>query len=233
MSQPISHDDFIYAEFHCHTVYSFDSSNRIPDLLQAARDKGIDKLAITDHDTITGARIAKNLDPDLTIIGEEIMTTQGEILGYFLEEEIPPQQEPMRVIEQLKKQGAFIALPHPMDIMRHGWNIHELTEILPYVDALEVFNSRSLRRDINLRAQELAEKHGKAMIAGSDAHSLVELGLALMQLPDFRNANELRIAINISKISGKLLSPMEHFRASLQIMAGRLTPFKKTKDERN
>ena len=79
----------IRAEFHCHTVYSHDSSNRIPQLAAAAREQGISRLAITDHNTIRGALIAKELDPLLVIVGEEILTEQGELLAYYVQEEIP------------------------------------------------------------------------------------------------------------------------------------------------
>lgn len=219
--------DLIRAEFHCHTVYSKDSSNRIPQLLKTAREREIGRLAITDHNTIQGALIAKDLDPERVIIGEEILTTHGELLAYFLNKEVPKHLSPMVTIERLKRQNAFIAVPHVFDIRRHGWRMEDLEEILPHVDALEVFNARCLSPRINRMGREFAEARGFAMMAGSDAHSLVELGLATVRLPAFDNPDELRESLKNAHIAGRLLSVQDHFKASSLIALERLNPFKK------
>ena len=103
----------------------------------------------------------------------------------------------------------------------------DLLEILPYVDALEVFNARCLAGGINHRAREFAEERGLPMIAGSDAHSLVELGLGSVSLQEFNSPGELRKALKSAVISGRLLSPLEHLKASMLIGLGRLNPRKK------
>jgi predicted metal-dependent phosphoesterase TrpH len=217
----------ITAEFHCHTVYSMDSSNRVLPLIEAARSRGIDRLAVTDHNTICGALIAKENAPDLIIIGEEILTSKGELLAYYLTEEIPPGLSPMQTIEEIRKQGGFITVPHPMDKLRYGWQIEDLIEILPYVDALETFNARCLHPRFNREAAALADEWSFPQIAGSDAHSLVELGLATMRLPMFANAEEMLAAVREGEFEGRLLSPLDHYKASLAIGLGRLNPFKK------
>ena len=219
--------DLITAEFHCHTVYSHDSSNRVPQLLAEARRRGLGRLAITDHNTLEGALKAKALDPDLVIVGEEILTSKGELLAYYLSEAIPKGLSPMQAIERLKAQGAFIAIPHVFDLRRHGWRRQDLLEILPHVDALEVFNARCLSQSVNRRVREFAEARELPMLAGSDAHSLVELGLAAVNLPAFDSAESLRVALKTVHISGRLLSPLDHFRASALIGLGRLNPWKK------
>ena len=91
----------VRAEFHCHSIYSPDSLVRVEDLLAACQQKQIDKLAITDHNRLEGALRAYALDPQRVIIGEEIQTTEGEILGYYMREEIPAGLEPLEVIERL------------------------------------------------------------------------------------------------------------------------------------
>jgi hypothetical protein len=217
----MTHDNLITAEFHCHTVYTHDSSNRLPQLLETARRRCLGKLAVTDHNTIRGALKARELDPELVVVGEEILTTQGELLGYFLNEEVPPHLSPAETIACLREQGAFIAVPHPFDRMRHGWREADLEAVLPDVDALEVFNARCLRGGINARARQFAEERGIPMMAGSDAHALVELGLATVHLPDFSDAEGLRAALCSAQITGKLLSPLDHFRASCAIGLGR------------
>ena len=102
-------------EFHCHTNFSKDSLTEPVDLVKAARRKGIDRLVITDHNSIGGARAAQALDPELVIVGEEILTTRGEILAAFVKEEIPARLSPQETIKRLKDQGAFISVSHPFD----------------------------------------------------------------------------------------------------------------------
>ncbi len=109
---------YLFTEFHCHTNASKDSLTRPKDLIRAARQKSIDRLIITDHNTIAGARAAQALDPELVIVGEEIMTTRGEILASFLREEIPPSLTPQETIRRLRDQGAFISVSHPFDKLR-------------------------------------------------------------------------------------------------------------------
>ena len=212
----------IRAEFHCHTVCSIDSSNKLKPLLETARQRGIDKLAITDHNTIRCALKAKELAPELVVVGEEVLTDKGELLGYFVKEEIPKHTPYMETIQRLKEQGAFISIPHPFDLRRHGWPLEDLLALLPYVDALEVFNARCLRKGINEQAFTFAQEQGMSMLAGSDAHSLVELGLASVELPDFNSADELRAAVLSAQLSGRLLSVRDHFFASSKIAFGRL-----------
>ena len=135
-------------EFHCHTVASKDSLTRPRDLVDTCRRKGIDRVVITDHNTIGGAQAAQSLDPQLVIVGEEIMTTRGEILAAFVREEIPKGLSPTETIQRLKDQGAFISVSHPFDEWREGgWQEADLMEILPHVDAIEVYNSRCMLRD--------------------------------------------------------------------------------------
>lgn len=219
--------DLIWAEFHCHTVYSHDSSNRVPQLLAAARERGLARLAITDHNTIQGALLAKELDPELVVVGEEILTEKGELLAYYVSEAIHRGLSPMETINRLKAQGAFIAVSHVFDHRRHGWRLNDLLEILPFVDALEVFNARCLSGNINRRGRDFARARDLPMIAGSDAHSLVELGLAAVSLPVFNSPLELRNSLKSAKIEGRLLSPSDHLKASALIGLGRLNPWKK------
>lgn len=216
----------IKAEFHCHTVCSPDSSNQLEPLIRTARKRGLSRLAITDHNRIGCALKAKQMDPELIVVGEEILTAGGELLAYYLTEEVPARLPPMETIARLKDQGAFIAVPHPFDIRRHGWKMEVLLELLPHVDALEVFNARCLRGGLNYRALAFAQEKGMRMQAGSDAHSLVELGLATVELPLFDNPDELRAALESGQISGRLLSPWDHLKASTAIALGKMLPRK-------
>jgi len=215
-------ENWVMAEFHCHTIYSRDSSNHIPDLIAEARARGIDKLAITDHNTIAGALIAKEIAPEMVIVGEEILTQQGELLAYFLTEEIPPRLSVDAAVARLKAQGAFIAIPHPFDRHRHGWKRDELLAVLPHVDAVEVFNARSFRQILNDKALAFAREQGLPAIAGSDAHSIVELGFARMLLPPFADADRLRDGVRQGVIHARRLAGWTHLRANLGVVWGRM-----------
>ena len=217
----------ITVEFHCHTVYSRDSSNRIQQLVQAAGDRGIDKLAITDHNTIAGALRAKEIAPELVIVGEEILTREGELLAYFVAEEIPPRLSAHETIQRLKAQGAFIAVPHPFDRHRHGWKRDDLLRILPQVDAIEVFNVRSFRRVHNDKALAFACQQHIPAIAGSDAHSLRELGFARTLLPPFEDAGGLRRVIGEGVIHAKRLPSWAHMIANLEVAWKRISGINK------
>jgi predicted metal-dependent phosphoesterase TrpH len=186
----------ISIEFHCHTIASKDSLTRPADLVETARRKGIDRLIVTDHNTIQGALAAQLLYPGLVIVGEEIMTTQGEILAAYVREEIPPGLSPQETIRRLKEQGAFISVSHPFDELRKGaWHEDDLLEILPFVDAIEVYNSRCMFPSFNRRAKEFAEKHNIAGTVGSDAHAAFEVGRSLMLLDQFTGPEEMRQVI--------------------------------------
>ena len=186
----------ISVEFHCHTYASKDSLTRPADLIAMARRKGIDRVIVTDHNSIAGAREAYGIDPELVIVGEEIMTTKGEILAAFVKEEVPPDLTPLETINILKEQGAFISVSHPFDELRKGgWMENDLLEILPLVDAIEVYNSRCMLPRFNRRAELFAKKYNIAGTVGSDAHAAFEVGRSLLLLDQFTGPDEMRKVI--------------------------------------
>lgn len=202
-------------EFHCHTIYSKDSLLQPQAMLAACQRKGIDRLIITDHNSIAGAIEAQRLDLQRVIVGEEIMTTCGEILAAFVCEEIPAGLEPGEVIQRLRAQGAFISVSHPFDHVRRGsWRLENLLKILPLVDAIEVFNSRCLAQTPNQQAQELARQYNLAGTVGSDAHMALELGQSTLLLPDFHNAQELKQVIRQAEAHTRPSSPLVHLNSS-------------------
>jgi predicted metal-dependent phosphoesterase TrpH len=191
-------------EFHCHTHASKDSLTLPADLIAAARRKGINRVVVTDHNSVAGAREAQAIDPELIIVGEEIMTTKGEILAAFVQEEIPARLSPQETIRRLKEQGAFISVSHPFDELREGgWKESDLLEILPFVDAIEVYNSRCMFPRFNRRAREFAERHNIAGTVGSDAHAAFEVGRSLLLLDQFEGPEGLRKVIRGAKMRVK------------------------------
>jgi predicted metal-dependent phosphoesterase TrpH len=199
-------------EFHCHTNASRDSLTSPNTLVEACRRKGIERVVITDHNTIAGARAAQALDPELVIVGEEIMTTQGEILAAFVREEIPRGLTPQETIRRLQEQEAFISVSHPFDRLRSGgWQEANLLQILPQVDAIEVYNSRCMLPGFNREARRFAAKHGVAETVGSDAHAAFELGRSLLLLEPFEDSESLRRVIGTARQKVKWSPPWFHF----------------------
>jgi predicted metal-dependent phosphoesterase TrpH len=215
--------NYLRVEFHCHTNASKDSLTRPADLVVAARRKGIDRLIVTDHNTIAGAQETQALDPERVILGEEIMTTRGEILAAFVREEIPPGLSPLETIRRLKEQGAFISVSHPFDRLRKGgWLEQDLLEILPQVDAIEVYNSRCMLPSFNWEAQRFAEKHNLAGTVGSDAHAAFELGKSLLLLEPFEGPEEMRRVIRNAKSITKWSPPWFHLSSRYASLYKRL-----------
>ncbi len=208
-------------EFHCHTNYSKDSLTPPRKLVEICRRKGIDRVVVTDHNTIRGARAAQSLDPERVIVGEEIMTTLGEILAAFVTDEIPPNLSPREAIQRLRDQGAFISVSHPFDKWRQGsWSEPDLLEITPLVDAIEIFNSRCMRPSFNRRALAFALQHDLAGTVGSDAHAAFELGRSILLLEPFEDADELR------KILRRAV-PETHWSAPWVHLTSRYATFRK------
>lgn len=201
-------------EFHSHTAASKDSLTPPERLVAAARSGGVDRLVVTDHNTIQGALRARSIDPQRVIVGEEILTTRGELLAAFVQEEIPRGLEPREVIRRLRDQGAFISVPHPFDRRRHGWALHDLLEIVPLVDAIEIFNARCQWGGLNRQAAAFAREHALAGTAGSDAHTPREVGRATVTLPEFSTAAELRAVIGLGQVNGRLSSPFIHLTST-------------------
>jgi predicted metal-dependent phosphoesterase TrpH len=204
--------EMLSIDFHCHTNLSKDSLTTPERLVAVARRKHLDRVVVTDHNSIAGALAAHELDPERVIVGEEIMTSQGEILAAFVTEEIPRGLLPQETIQRLRAQGAFISVAHPFDSWRHGaWKVEDLLEIVPLVDAIEIFNARCTAREDNQRAAEFARQHHLPGTAGSDAHAAFELGKARLVLPQFEGAEGLRKVIALGQLQGGLSPFWVHF----------------------
>ncbi len=210
-------------EFHCHTVFSKDSLLQPQKLLEACRRKGIDRVIITDHNTTAGAKVAQSLDSPRVIVGEEIMTTEGEILAAFVTEEIPARLSPEETIQRLRVQKAFISVSHPFDASRQGgWQEKDLLRILPLVDAIEVYNSRCMLPSYNQQAMEFAHRHEVPGTVGSDAHTAFELGRSVLMLDAFDGSDELRKVLPAALSVTRWSPPWIHFTSRYATLCKRL-----------
>ncbi len=208
-------------EFHCHTRWSKDSLNDPAAMLRTARQRGLERLFITDHNTIAGARAAQALDPQHILIGEEIRTAKGEFLALFVQEEVPPYLSIAETLQRLKAQAAFISVSHPFDPQR-GWQLPDLLELLPHIDAIETFNARCLSDLPNEQAARFAAEHGLASTVGSDAHTLAEIGRATLSLPPFHDAESLRTALRSAQPQVQRSGLGVHLASSLARLYKRL-----------
>jgi predicted metal-dependent phosphoesterase TrpH len=202
-------------DFHCHTNYSKDGITSLEILLATCQRKNIDRVVVTDHNTIQGALLARQMDPVRVIVGEEIMTRTGELLAIYVSEEVPRGLAPQEAIKRLREQGAFISVSHPFDAMRSGhWEPADLMSILPQVDAIETFNARCLWPGFNRQALAFARQHGLPGTTGSDAHTAIEIGRATLCLPDFHDPESLRAAIRQGQQQGGLSPAWIHFAST-------------------
>jgi len=173
---------------------------------------GINCLAVADHNAIEGAIKLKEMAPFPIIVSEEILTSNGEIIGMFLSQEIPSKLSAEETIAQIKAQGGLVCIPHPCDRLRFSVFRNQVFEnIMPEVDIIEVFNARSLVPGSSAKAWELAQKYGKLASAGSDAHTPSEIGNAYVEMPEFNGKDEFLASLAQGKISGNKSSPTVHF----------------------
>jgi predicted metal-dependent phosphoesterase TrpH len=178
-------------DLHCHTEASPDCSTPIELIPSQCVSKKIKVQAITDHNTIDGAVRLKKIAADtvdpaiLTIIvGEEVSTQEGEIVGLFLHQAVPAHMTPEDTVKAIKEQGGLVLIPHGFD-PRKRWRLKPpaLTRIASQVDIIETFNARISNLKWNRAAVAWAKERGVLMSAGSDAHRLVDIGSAWVEVP--------------------------------------------------
>lgn len=203
-------------DLHSHTWASPDCLTDPAALVEQARAVGLNRLAVTDHNTIEGALAAHALAPDLIIVGQEIDTASGgELIAYFVQETVPAGLPLREAIARLRRQGAIISISHPVDRFRSSaLGERQTLAIIQDVDALEVFNARCLWNGDNRRAAALAAQHGKAITAGSDAHTLAEVGGGYLTLPPFRSQPQAFLASLRAATPGGRLSGLRPHLAS-------------------
>ena len=168
-------------DLHCHTNASFDSLASPSSVVEAAAARGLTHLAITDHDRIDGALRAREAAPGSldVIVGEEVRTQEGDLICLFLEHPIPSGSPVRATIAAAREQGALVGIPHPFDRYRASLLMNDdLEGLADLVDWIETWNARLVGRGGNERAATFAHAHGLPGVAVSDAHSVLEVGMA-------------------------------------------------------
>jgi predicted metal-dependent phosphoesterase TrpH len=169
-----------FIDLHCHTSASFDSLSDPAKVARAAAARGLTHLVITDHDRIDGALRARDAAPDAltVIVGQEIRTKAGDLIAAFIERPIDTGLSAGEAIDAVRAQGGLVGLPHPFDRLRNSILRDALElSLLPLVDWVEVHNARLVGRG-NERAAEAARGAGRPGVAVSDAHTILEVGVA-------------------------------------------------------
>ena len=201
---PLADRDWIAVDLHMHTSWSHDCSIEVEDLLDHAEGIGLGAIAVTDHNAFGGALEAVALaeSRDLVVIpGEEVKTKdQGEIIGLFLEEEIPRGMSFGDTVSAIREQGGLVYLPHPFDRMHAIPDPATLHRHLAEIDVFEVFNARLLRESFNDEALRFARKYRLLQGAGSDAHVLQGVGTGAVRMRRFEGPEEFLISLLTAEI---------------------------------
>ncbi len=195
----------VFADFHIHTRFSRDSILTEEKFIKTAIDRGLTHVAITNHNNVEGAIAVRDkvaelgLTDKLTVIlGEEVSTDDGEVVGVFLEKTIPRGLSAKETADEIHRQGGLVSIPHPFDPFR-GSHIKEgpLRNLadLGKIDMIEVFNCRVTFQRHNQEAAEFAQRFDIPGIAASDSHSSFEVAMAFNAMPAFDSADELRASL--------------------------------------
>lgn len=192
---------FFKVDLHNHTIFSYDAAITFKDLKKAYQEGKFDVIAITDHNTIKGAKevAAANVFP--TIVGEEITTKKGEVIGLFLKKEIPPYLPLKETVQRIKKQGGLVYIPHPFNILHLSLREKVLLEILPEIDILETHNGGFWTKKNIKKAEDFAKKHNLLTCACSDAHTALALGRCFLKIPK----DKLHLPLTAEKLMQALI----------------------------
>ena len=192
------------ADLHAHPHFSRDALTSVETFMRRYQRAGIDCVAVSDHNNIDGALAVRGYAPFRVIVSEEIKSSEGEIIGLFLQETVRRGLTPEDTVRAIREQGGLVLVPHPYDRMRRSPLSEEaLLRIMGDIDVIEVFNSRTIVAADNDRALRLAEQHGKLMSASTDAHTPWEIGLAYTELPPFEGPGDFLVALGKGTITAR------------------------------
>lgn len=186
----------IRAEFHTHTRFSKDSILNKFFILFMLKLKKIKLIAITDHNEVKGAikyqKFLKKFNIDV-IVGEEVMTDSGEIIGLFLNKKIEPFQSPELTVKQIKEQNGIVYLPHPYDEKRYKTVLKEEKQIKlkDEIDFIEIHNGRNISEKYSDKQKDIQQKLKITPIIGSDAHTFIELGRNYIEI-EYKNIEDFK-----------------------------------------
>jgi predicted metal-dependent phosphoesterase TrpH len=194
----------VRVDLHTHTMWSGDSTTTPEEFAAAITSSGLDVVCITDHNAIAGAGELRDRVDCRIIVGEELRTAAGEIIGLFLTDRIPMGLGHLDTALAIREQGGIVYIPHPFDPMRRNLSERALRELADadLIDAIEVLNAKTSLASLNRRASEFAREFGILAGAGSDAHVPDALGAAFVEIPDFDGPEDFLVALSEGSVVG-------------------------------
>jgi len=192
-----------------------DCNTSLEEVINRCLKIGINCIAIADHGTVEGALKMEKLAPFPVIVAEEILTPHGEVMGMFLKETIPSGLSLEETISRIKAQDGLVCIPHPFDRLRQSALDSEIVEeIVEQIDIIEAFNSRTILMRYLTQAQAFADKYGIPKSAGSDAHTLREIGDAYVEISEFNGKDDFLRALAKGRVWGRRTNPLVHFNSA-------------------
>lgn len=198
-----------------HSMWSGDATTTPEELRDAVVETGIDVLCLTDHATINGAAHLTDALACRLVVGEEVRTHEGELIGLFLTERLPFGMRAREAATAIRDQGGLVYVPHPFDPLRHC--LHEATLVAladdGLLDAVEVFNAKVSLAHLNERARQFAVERGLAAGAGSDAHEPSAVGAAYVEMPDFDDSASFLDGLRHGRVVGHAYDQPRRWRS--------------------
>jgi hypothetical protein len=179
----------VRVDLHLHSRYSHDGQSTLQELIERCQECGLDRIALTDHHTVEGALELARIAPDLAIVGEEVKTREGEVIGLFITEGLPHFARPEDVMDIVHGMGGLTYVPHPFDRNRSHFHAERIVELAPRIDIIEVYNPWCDAK-ANEAAARMAHDLGTVGAGGSDAHSARELGRSWMEIDEYSDATD-------------------------------------------
>jgi len=210
----------VKVDMHTHSEHSPDSRTPIAAQARRIKEVGLDVVCATDHNTIVGGlRLREAADGFRVIVGAEILSRDGEIIGLFLEKDVPRGLSAEETIARIRDQGGVVSVPHPFSRNRlNHIRRSALERVWRDIDAMEIFNAREAFTGDNLRAAEFASERGIAGAVGSDAHRRRELGQAWLEIDDFVDRDGFVAALKGGTVNGKLTGQLIHLWTRYDVM---------------
>jgi predicted metal-dependent phosphoesterase TrpH len=215
MASDRTEDRLMRVDMHIHTRQSFDCLSDPIAVLETAIARGLDRICVTDHNEIETALWMKERYPDRIIVGEEVKTAEGvDIIGLYLQAHIPKGTAAAETCDRIHDQGGLVYVPHPFARGKGGGG-RILPSIEKRIDVMEGFNARLHDAVLNERATRWAKNAGLPLGAGSDAHTLREVGRAYVTVPPFDDsARSLLDALRRGVVHGDTSSRTVHLAST-------------------
>jgi predicted metal-dependent phosphoesterase TrpH len=210
----------VKVDMHTHSEYSPDSRTPLASQAAAIKAAGLNVVCATDHNTIEGGlRLRELADGFRVIVGEEVSSRDGEIIGLFLDQPVPRGLSAEETIARIHDQGGLVSVPHPFSRNRRfHLRRSALERVWKDIDCIEVFNAREAFTQDNLRAAAFANDKGLPGAVGSDAHRASEIGRAWVEVEDFAGRDDFIAALREGSVIGKLTGNYIHVLTRLDVI---------------